>query len=923
MRLKVNILWAAGAVLFAASCSSDDFQGIAVEGDGNVNFRVELPADLGTRTRSFADGYSANSLQVAVFQGEENKMVASQSLTFDNGSLAKTVSFKLASGQSYRIAFFAQQSSGSPYTFTFADNQAEVTLDYAKMTNYNSTDYDCFWALEETGIVTEAINKTIILTRPVAQVNWGSNDLDEEILVPVYGENLANHVSKVTVAGVCDKLDMLTGNVSSTEGFDGKVTFNYTVRPDATKESFPKNPDTYKYVSMQYLMVPASSSLVDLVLYHSVAPGTDGDSKVTVSQTPVQANYRTNIYGALLTKTADYEVEKDPNWGGENDFDLDGEEVAEGVVYVEEEKSYYIVSKDGLKNFSAMTNGETRTGVKTFEGETFILNCDVDLEGELWTPIAMSFEGTFDGNSHKVYNVKVRTENNVTAGFFNGYKAKVKNLHLVNVDIEGHYKVGGIAGDALVSSFENCSVTGGRIVSTPWLKNGEEYDDANYIGGIVGYLSAENMATVKNCTVKDVDIVAYRKVGGIAGGMQFKNAVISGCHVENVNVVADMRETNYDGYPRQADCGEIVGIIQGGATMGEGNTTKNVTVTVLTADAMKGGEVVIPIALETISVPADLTSALTVKINAPVGKVTLPASNSKAITIEVAKDVEYPEVLFTSNSTLDGFTLKGDPDSNKQFEGFNWADGSTTARPTLLKNTTFEGVNFVKYGYYSHYNVSSENLVFRNCTFSDMEKPAVDFQHANGGTLNDYTKNLTIEGCTVEFSPDVAAGINGLYITDVEGDIIVKNNTVNGATAHGISIAANADTQGEKKDYQASSVIVTGNKVSGKTKDGIKVTSEHCAITVSGNTTAVTENGIRIKNCAVGNDISVTGNAIDMVNAISFNEAEGEPYGILVINSRENSEASKLTVNGNTFKNSERTISIVNVKRKDVSQVQE
>ena len=54
------------------------------------------------------------------------------------------------------------------------------------------------------------------------------------------------------------------------------------------------------------------------------------------------------------------------------------------------------------------------------------------------------------------------------------------------------------------------------MTSTPRLVNGK-YDDANNVGGITGYLSAEPNAYVTNCSVSNATITAYRKVGGLRG----------------------------------------------------------------------------------------------------------------------------------------------------------------------------------------------------------------------------------------------------------------------------------------------------------------------------------------------------------------------------------------------------------------------
>ena len=69
-------------------------------------------------------------------------------------------------------------------------------------------------------------------------------------------------------------------------------------------EKFPV--DGYEYLAMNYLLVAADKELVDVEF-----ACTDGSKEKTrtVGSVPVQRNYRTNIYGQLLTSDVDINVE--------------------------------------------------------------------------------------------------------------------------------------------------------------------------------------------------------------------------------------------------------------------------------------------------------------------------------------------------------------------------------------------------------------------------------------------------------------------------------------------------------------------------------------------------------------------------------------------------------------------------------------
>ena len=71
-----KILLSASAVTLligAASCSQEEVVNPALNGDGNVNITLSLPGGMGTR--AFADGLTANDLEMAVYDAETNNLV--------------------------------------------------------------------------------------------------------------------------------------------------------------------------------------------------------------------------------------------------------------------------------------------------------------------------------------------------------------------------------------------------------------------------------------------------------------------------------------------------------------------------------------------------------------------------------------------------------------------------------------------------------------------------------------------------------------------------------------------------------------------------------------------------------------------------------------------------------------------------------
>ena len=150
---------------------------------------------------------------------------------------------------------------------------------------------------------------------------------------------------------------------------------------------------------------------------------------------------------------------------------------------------------------------------KTFSGKTVVLETDVDLNGEAWTPIKQ-FSGTFDGGNHEVSNFTLDGTAG-RAGFFQNlgqYPATVKNLTLSNVEgiASSNQYFGILVGNGHTSILENVHIVDCKIETTN--------KDA-WVGGIYGYF---NWTSASNCTVENLVIDATdgaKFIGGFSGNM--------------------------------------------------------------------------------------------------------------------------------------------------------------------------------------------------------------------------------------------------------------------------------------------------------------------------------------------------------------------------------------------------------------------
>ena len=225
-----KLMFGAGvaAMLAMTACTNEapELNGASSEG---VTFTINLPKEICTRA-AFGDGLQADMLYYAVYDDKGNYVLDS-SKSF-GGAISTTVSIPLANGMTYSVAFFAcETAEGNDAPYTFDAQAGTFTANYANMAkDYNAKDHDAFFKLE-TVEVSGAQSRTVTLTRPVAQINWGTNDLDAPAITheSAYGANAANLTSKVTAKAVHTTFDMKAGQV--TDDVQDVVLFEAMARP--------------------------------------------------------------------------------------------------------------------------------------------------------------------------------------------------------------------------------------------------------------------------------------------------------------------------------------------------------------------------------------------------------------------------------------------------------------------------------------------------------------------------------------------------------------------------------------------------------------------------------------------------------------------------------------------------------------------
>lgn len=403
-RYLLSTFTIAAAALLVTSCNDEMDNGLKTGDEGTVTFTAQLPSEMGTR--AFADGLTAKHLQYAVYEagqstplkvfGDETTVVGEAEMV----NLKKSVTLKLTSGKSYDVIFWADATTDSPYTFNPASQ--EVSVDYSKVNN-NSDNCDAFFK-KETITVSGNQSVDVKLTRPFAQVNIGTDDFDA-----AKASGLEVTQTEV-VAKAFATLNLATGEVAD----EADRTFTMKAIPTASDGEFPVA-GGYKYLSMDYLLVGADKATVDVAFNYG------GPQNRTFTNVPVQRNYRTNIYGSLLTNTTDFNVVIEPAFATTN-YNL-------GALYTASQIGGAVTLSDNVDFDRTIAVQPGKTMSVNLNGKT------VKNTTDLW-------ENPSVPNSWSLFSVR-GTDSKLTLSGDGEVIAKANDCYAVDVQDGGHLVIEG------------------------------------------------------------------------------------------------------------------------------------------------------------------------------------------------------------------------------------------------------------------------------------------------------------------------------------------------------------------------------------------------------------------------------------------------------------------------------------------------
>lgn len=446
-------------MFFATSCSQDELFNESTNGDFvNATFTIGTADGIGTR--AVGDGTTVDKVACAVYDADGDELKDLYKVEEVVGKTA-TYNVRLAKGQNYRIAFFAYNEAAGAYDVTDLKN---IVVNDDQLSNVEGRDAFTAYYDVVTGKSMNAINETVTLKRPFAQLNLGIDAVELEDAKKA-GIEVAE--SKIVVSNVYKAFSAFDNAV--VEGAEtSEMTFELNAIPtEALKVTVNGEERFYNYLALNYLLVGDNGSEKSLTDVEFIWKGKDGetnDPTTTFLNIPVQRNYRTNIIGKLLTSPANFTIVVDA--------EFDGEKVVHEIF--------------SAQDLQGVLNGNLAAGTHTFY-------LGADIAGDVTILQQEGVNIVIDGSTHKWDGTVTINGNARSKG---AETLTLKNINFVansgKTFIDAPTKVNGKYNYSHNVTVDNCT-----------------FSSAAYNEDIVGIkLLTTYNAVVKNCTATNIHTLA-------------------------------------------------------------------------------------------------------------------------------------------------------------------------------------------------------------------------------------------------------------------------------------------------------------------------------------------------------------------------------------------------------------------------------
>lgn len=293
---KLIYLLLAMPMLFI-SCNQKDE--IASEETVQVSFSAGLPQTLESRTTT--SGLTVDKVVCAVFENGSEIPNLRETISIVHG---QNIVFapNLIKGRTYEIVFWACKDG--------AYNTSDLTAITRSNSVPNGTTEADFDAFTQSEPVTVSISetKTVTLQRPLAQLNIGVTEKDWSTVVDKF--NVTPTTMTITLSGK-KTFNALTGKAV---GIDEPITYNL----NCSGNDLTANNTTYKSIASCYVLPEAQKENFDITYTITDQNSSAIRSNATIGSIPLQANYKTNVVGGLMTGTIKYTITIEEGFNSEN-----------------------------------------------------------------------------------------------------------------------------------------------------------------------------------------------------------------------------------------------------------------------------------------------------------------------------------------------------------------------------------------------------------------------------------------------------------------------------------------------------------------------------------------------------------------------------------------------------------------------------
>lgn len=340
MKKYLYSLFAICSMAFFAGCTQEEIVSQSTGNEVTVTFKTEVRNDV--KSRAIGDDIEQIDLVEFAVYGEDGYLPALYTTAIprpgdknnhpdeDDNKMYADIEVVLVKGQTYSFAFWAQtydkkDADGnliyeSPYKFD--PSTARVTVDYQKV-KANDKNADAFFGKVIDFTVKGTFEHKVTLTRPFAQVNFLTTDAD---LQKARNAGFEPAQSKMVIQNAATSLNVLTGEVNGNEeavfDFANLITDVKTTIKNINKEEIKFGTDqtatNFNYLGTAYFLPTKSTGVSQINASLSVKGNTVKTVDLTADDVNARRNYRTNIYGNLLTSNGKMNIVFAPDFDGDN-----------------------------------------------------------------------------------------------------------------------------------------------------------------------------------------------------------------------------------------------------------------------------------------------------------------------------------------------------------------------------------------------------------------------------------------------------------------------------------------------------------------------------------------------------------------------------------------------------------------------------